>query len=134
MFKRKSKKHNGLPEDLQEFLEEADRLFIKAFETRSISVMKDYFTRECCFTISRWIVAEASSRYFGQEKFRETTWTILEQTPTKYVLEKTCVYKDIRISLSRTMKVSDDYREQWSINVTPEEYWVTDVHALPLMG
>ena len=134
MFKGKSKKHNGLPEDLQEFLEEADRLFIKAFETRSICVIKEHFTRECCLAISYWIVAEASSRYFGQEKFRETTWTILEQTPTSYILEKTCIYKDIRISLSRTMKVSDDYKEQWSINVTPEEFWVVDVRTLSLMG
>lgn len=134
MFGGKSKKHNGVPEDLYEFLEEADRLYIRAFETRSIGVMKDYFTRECCFTISRWIVAEASSRYFGQEKFRETTWTVIAQTPTSYVLEKACTYRDIRISLSRTMKVSDDYKEQWSISVTPEEFWVIDVHSISLMG
>lgn len=127
MFGKKAKTHNGLPADLYDFLEEADAKYIRAFETRSISVLKDYFTRECVYTISRWIVAEASSRYFSNEKFRETTWTILNQMPNEIVLQKECIYKDIRLSLSRTMKVSDDYKERWVISVTPEEYWVTDV-------
>lgn len=127
MFGKKKDSHSGLPNDLYEFLEEADRLYIKAFETRSIGILKEYFTRECCYAISRWIVAEASSRYFCDEKFRNTTWTITSQTPDQIVLEKDCVYKDIRLTVSRSMKVSDDYKEIWSIMVTPDEYWVTSV-------
>lgn len=127
MFGKKKNNHSGLPDDLYEFLEEADRLYIKAFETRSIGILKEYFTKECCFSISRWILAEASSRYFCDEKFRNTTWTITSQTPTQIVLEKDCVYKDIRLTVSRSMKVSDDYKEIWSITVTPDEYWVASV-------
>lgn len=127
MFGRKPKTHNGIPNDLYEFLEEADELYIRSFETRSIGVLKDFFTRDCCYVISRWIIAEASSRYFSDKKFRETTWTILNQTPTEVTLMKECIYKDIKLNLSRTMKVSDDYKEEWVVKITPEEFWVTAV-------
>lgn len=125
--KKKKDNHSGLPDDLYEFLEEADSLYIRAFETRSIGLLKDYFTRDCCRAISSWIVAEASLRYFSDEKFRTTTWEIVSESPTQISLIKDCVYKDIRLTVSRSMKVSDDYREVWNVMVTPEEFWVTSV-------
>ncbi len=126
MFGRK-KNNSGLPDDLYEFLTEADALYIRAFETRTITILKDYFTRECCIAISNWIVAEASLRYFSDERYRNTTWTIVSQTDSHISLKKECVYKDIRLSMSRSMKVSDDYQEIWEIVVSPEEFWVESV-------
>lgn len=127
MFGKKNNKQTGIADDLYEFLEEADKLYIRAFETRSIGLLKDYFTRDCCMAISRWIVAEASSRYFSEERFRNTTWEILEESSTQVVLRKQCVYRDVRLTASRSMKISDDYEELWTIKVSPEEYWVSSV-------
>lgn len=127
MFGKTKKSDNGIADDLYEFLEEADKLYIRAFETRSVGLLKGYFTLECCRAISRWIVAEASSRYFSDAKFRSTTWSIVEGNTDLMRLEKSCIYRDIHITLSRTMKVSDDYKELWVIRVTPEEFWVESV-------
>lgn len=127
MFGFKKKKQTDIVDDLYEFLEEADKLYIRAFETRSIGILKEYFTRDCCLAISRWIVAEASSRYFSEERFRNTTWEISEESSTQIVLRKQCVYRDVRLTASRTMKVSDDYEEMWTVAVSPDEYWVTSV-------
>ena len=127
MFGFKEKKQTDIADDLYEFLEEADKLYIRAFETRSIGILKEYFTRDCCLAISRWIVAEASSRYFSEERFRNTTWEISEESSTQIVLRKQCVYRDVRLTASRTMKVSDDYEEMWTVAVSPDEYWVTSV-------
>lgn len=127
MFDKKKNKQTGIADDLYEFLEEADKLYIRAFETRSIGLLKDYFTRDCCLAISRWIVAEASSRYFSEERFRNTTWEILEESSAQVVLRKQCVYRDVRLTASRSMKISDDYEELWTIEVSPEEYWVSSV-------
>lgn len=127
MFGKKKNKQTGIADDLYEFLEEADKLYIRAFETRSIGLLKDYFTRDCCLAISRWIVAEASSRYFSEERFRNTTWVILEESSAQVVLRKQCVYRDVRLTASRSMKISDDYEELWTIEVSPEEYWVSSV-------
>lgn len=120
-------KHDNIPDDLYDFLSEADRLYIRAFETRSIGLLKEHFTRDCCFAISRWIIAEASERYFSDEKFRKTSWEILSDNGTETVLIKECIYKDIHITMSRQMKVSDDYKEKWTVQVTPDEFWVSSV-------
>lgn len=128
--KNKSKPHNNMPNDLYEFLVEADKLYIRAFETRSIGILKEYFTRDCCYAISRWIIAEASTRYFSDEKFRTTSWDILSQNESEIIVNKECVYKDIHLTMTRQMKVSDDYKEQWTISVTPDEYWVDDIKSI----
>lgn len=112
---------------LQKFLDEADECYIKAFETRSISVLKKHFTLECCRKMSVWIVNEASSRFFGDEKFRTTTWTVLEETDSLVTIQKECTYKNIKISMSRNMKVSDDYKEVWTVEITPDGYMVRSV-------
>ena len=125
--KNKNKSNNGIADDLYEFLEEADKLYIKAFETRSVGLLKEHFTLECCRAISRWIVAEASSRYFSDAKFRTTTWNIIDNGTDFTRLEKSCIYKDIHITVSRTMKVSDDYKEIWAVKITPDEFWVESV-------
>lgn len=130
MFGKKKKNTSGIADDLFEFLEEADARYIKAFETRSIGILKDYFTRDCCLAISRWIVADASSRYFSDQKLRTTTWTILNESDTSICIMKDVVYHDIRLTVSRTMKVSEDYREEWRISVMPDEFFVTSVSLM----
>ena len=114
----------------QKFLDEADKLYIKAFETRTISVLKTHFTLECCRKMSVWITNDASSRFFGDEKFRTTTWTILEENDTLVKIQKECVFKDIKISMSRNMKVSDDYQEIWELDVTTKGYMVRSVTGI----
>lgn len=123
----KKNKQTDIADDLYEFLEEADSLYIRAFETRSIGILKDYFTRDCCLAISRWIVAEASSRYFSEERFRNTTWVRVQESATQVIFKKQCVYKDVKLTSTRSMKISDDYEELWTINISPEEYWVANV-------
>lgn len=130
MFGRKKNKHVNMPDDLYEFLEEADRLYIRAFETRSIGILKEYFTTECCYMLSRWIIAEASERYFSDEKFRTTSWEILSDNQSEVVLRKECVYKDIHLTMTRQMKVSDDYTERWTVIVTPDEFWVSNIETM----
>lgn len=118
----------SIDKDLRSFLEEADTLYIKAFETRSLGCLKEYFTRECILMLSRWIVNEASSRFFGDKKFRNTSWEMIQKDSNQCIVIKTCIYKDIHLTMSRSMKVSDDYIERWIIQVTPDEYWVQSIN------
>lgn len=135
MFGKKEKRNRSdLPNDLYEFLEEADALYIRAFETRSIGLLKEHFTRDCCVAISRWIVAEASSRYFSDEKFRNTSWVVISETANEICIRKECTYRDIKLTITRSMKVSDDYRELWRVMITPEEYWVCSVDPEQMEG
>ena len=127
MFGKRKDNPYGVEPDLYDFLKVADAAYIRAFETRSVGLLREFFTPDCCMAISQWIVAEASLRYFGNEKFRNTKWIVESSEVGSITLIKECIYRDIKLSLSKTMKVSDDYRERWTIKVTPEEYIVTSV-------
>ena len=127
MFGKKKDNHCGVDSDLYDFLKEADNAYIRAFETRSVGLLRDLFSPQCCMAISQWIVAEASLRYFGNEKFRNTKWTVESSEVDSIVLLKECVYRDIKLSLTKTIKVSDDYKERWTVKVTPDEYLVVNV-------
>lgn len=126
-FGKKKNNHDGIPDDLYDFLEEADKLYISAYETRSLGLLKEHFTRDCCRDISRAIVAEAQFRYFSDEKFRDTNWSMEEQSSMQAVVRKQCIYTNIKLSATRDMKVSDDYEEIWTIEITPDEYWISSV-------
>lgn len=131
MFGRKARNiGNAIPKDILNFLHEADILYIRSFETRNIKVLKDYFTRECIIKLSRVIVNEAAARYYGNEKFRVTTWTPIEVTDSYGSYEKSVVYDAVKVSGTFNMKVSQDYKEIWKISITPTELFVTDVSRL----
>ena len=132
-FKKNSKEkraNSGIPDDIYEFLLEADRLYIKAFETRSVGLLREFFTRDCIFSLGNWIANEASSRYFADEQFRDTSFELLSSSGQNIRVRKTCIYKDIRLTLSRTMKVSEDYMEDWVLNITPNEIWVQSIEPV----
>lgn len=128
--KKHSKAADDDSDELIDFLEEADKLYIRAFETRNISILKDFFTRECIRYISIWIVNEGRFRYFSNEKFRKTSWTVESKSTTQAILTKVCVYKDIHLNIGHTMKVSEDYKERWIVDITPDEFMVSAVNLI----
>lgn len=131
MFGKKVRvKGDGIPGDILGFLDEADKLYIKAFETRSIRVLKDYFSKDLCMRLASTIVAEGASRYFGNEKFRLTEWKPIQVSESEGIYEKSVVYDSVKVAGSFNLKVSTDYVEQWKISITPDELMVSDVKTL----
>lgn len=126
----KKPKAIGIPNDIMEFLLEADKRYIRAFETRNIVILKEHFTRDCCIALSRVIVAEAASRYFSNEKFRNTEWSVITSSPNLGVYKKTVIFENIKVHGSMGMKVSQDFVEQWTISISDDELFVTAVERL----
>lgn len=120
----------NLPDDLYVFLNEADKLYIKAFETRSVRILMDYFTVDCIRSISQSIIYEGASRYFSEERFRETKWSVLSEEVDEAKVKKLCIYRSVRISPLRKMKISDDYAEEWTVSISEDEFWVTNIKAI----
>lgn len=123
----KKPKAIGIPNDIMEFLFEADKLYIRAFETRNIVILKEHFTRDCCIALSRVIVAEAASRYFSNEKFRNTTWSVVQATESLGIYRKSVIFENIRVHGDLGMKVSQDFVEDWTVSISDEDLFVTAV-------
>lgn len=109
------------------FLDSADAKYIHAFETRSARYMLGYFTNDCIVSMGKWITTKASSRFFAERRMRQTTWDLVE-AGNPFVVRKTCSFKSVHWTLSRTMKVSDDYTELWTVEKNGNEYLVAAVN------
>ena len=114
-------------EEMLYFLEQADLAYIEAYETRNMAVLKDYFTRECILSVGALIRNTSGMRYFANEKFRSTSWQILNSAGENVTVRKSVVFSEIKVAGSTKMKVSQDYEETWDLLVTDEEILVTNV-------
>ena len=125
----KKKQDEGLSSNLQKFLEEADKCYVSAFQIRSIAVLKNHFSRECALAMLSWINAEASSRLLLHDKVRKTEWVIQSEDNVSLKILKSCVYREVRLTMSKTMKMSDDYQEIWTVDNT-NGYMVTSIQTV----
>ena len=126
------KKESGsLDKKLLKFLDEADKLYIKAYQTRSIVCLKDHFTRDCVMKLSRLIPTEAAQRMFINPMYSETKWSlksVVSSTQSVYLKEVVC--DKIKVSSSFKIGVGDDYNEEWTIDSSNKELLVIDVKLL----
>ena len=129
----KKTQNNGLSSKLYEFLTDADRAYTNAIQTRSVSLMKDYFERDCLFQISPWIQQAASVRLVLNEKFRKTDWTIESENDYSITLIKSCVYNEMRLTKAIKTSMGDNYTERWFISKEPE-FLVTGIQLLEDFG
>ncbi len=129
-FKKSSSPSNGLPDALNKFLEVADEEYIKAFSTKTPSILKQHFTRRCCMAIGRWSAVEGTLRYFPDKKFRTTTWKLLSYKDDTYLLQKDCCYRDVKINIAQRMKLSDDYSEKWVVLEDSSNYMVDSIEEI----
>ena len=114
-------------ETIETWLKEADRAYIKAYETRDIVVLKNWFSRDCCIKLSRVIVATASTRLFVAESFRDTQWTCITKDDSTAVYQKSVKYDGVKIA-SYKMAVGEDYEETWYIDILGKNsYLVTNI-------
>ena len=118
-----------LPVEFERFLDMADEAYIRAYETRNLPCLKDFFTRECILRLGSLIANTAGGRYFANDKFRTTYWTPISRPNEKtWIVQKDVVFSDIHVAGSMRMKVSQDYTEMWTLYVTEEELLVSAVH------
>ncbi len=132
LFGRKKKgeeSSSSLSRDLMTFLNNADAAYMRAFMARDIVVLGQYFTRECCVSLSHIIVSEAPMRYFANEKFRETKWSLRQECQEKILLRKSVCFDSVKVASVR-MKISTDYQEDWDLVVTGKSYMVENVNML----
>lgn len=136
LFGKKTRdSYQGIDREIFEFLEDADKAYIRAFETRDIRVLREYFTRDCIIRLTSVIAAEASTRYFSTDKFRSTRWTAKSKVRNLkeeiITICKEVTFRDINVAGSTRMKVSNDYSELWYLNVTAEDFYITKVSSIP---
>ena len=131
LFGFKKQQSNGIDKGVLKFLEEADRIYIRAYETRSIVLLKDHFCRECVIKLSRIIAANAAGRFFSNEKFRTTKWSLCRNADnSESVYLKEVSYDKIKVAGSYNISISEDYKEEWTVLSECSKLLVVDIELL----
>lgn len=125
LLSKKDKKNSS--GSLQKFLDEADEIYINAFKYRDVRELRTYCTSQCIQNIGVWIAHEASNRYFSDSKMRSTTWTTISEEVDKIVVKKTCSFKEVKYNMLRSMKVSEDFEEEWIILKTNSGFLISSI-------
>ena len=97
-------------------LEELDRLYIKAYETKSIGVIRDRCSTEFLYKLAKLYIIQP--RYFSEEVYRTNEWTVIETNGVHWTLKKKCKYLEVKVGLFRKTKVSANYSEEWVVDST----------------
>lgn len=127
----KKSKDGSSGKNVLKFLEEADKLYIRAYETRSIVILKDDFKRDCVIKLSRIIASDGAGKFFGNEKFRETIWSLLRGDElSELVYLKQVSYSKIKVAGSFSMSVSEDYKEEWTVVVEDGKFMVSNIELV----
>ena len=114
----------GKPKDkIVEWLNEADKMYVKAFETRDIVILKNWFSRDCCIKLSRVIVATASTRLFVADSFKDTSWECIEKDDNTATYQKVVKYDGVKIA-SYKMAVGEDYEETWYVDILGKNSYI----------
>ena len=101
--------------DLVKFLDVSDNLYIQAYQTRRFTTLSERFTKEAIIAINSRLIASNGIRYFATKKYRNNTWELIGDMGNTIEVKKTQLYKDIHISLFRTIKASANYEETWTV-------------------
>lgn len=128
MFGLCKRNKTKLPSSLINFLNEADTEYMKAFAIKNTKVLKDHLSRDCIIKIGQEVFS-IGTRYFGAEKFRKTSWTILSDMDGVVEVLKTVTFDKIKVGGSLSISVQTNYKELWVVGAN-NGYRVTDIKKM----
>ncbi len=124
----KSKKETGALSRAQlSFLNEADREYMKAFNTRSVRDLQQYLSRDSNVKVSRRVYG-IGTRYFGSDRFRNTEWVVQSKEGNMTTVQKKVTFDKVKVAGSICIGVADDYDEIWILDT--DQTKVVDIREI----
>lgn len=127
MFFRVKETNSSLSKAHLAFLNEADREYMKAFNTKSTRFLQKYLSRDCGVKMAKRVYG-IGTRYFGSEKFRNTLWNVQSTNGDFMVIEKKVTFDKVKVAGSICIGVADDYTEIWTLDT--KQMLVTDIQVV----
>lgn len=106
-------------------LDKLDALYIRAYETRSVNILKPFCKPEFLYKLAR--LFSLRPRYFADPMYRENSWELTSKNGSEEVYVKTCTYKVARLGPIKKVKISEDYSEDWKVLNSGKGYTILDI-------
>lgn len=119
---------NVMPMRLKSFLNRVDAVYMKAFQTCSVSCLKPFCNQEAIKDLSN-VIYRNPDRFFGGSKFRNTEWTILRKENDTYTVRKDVSFNKVHIC-GVSLSVSSEYAEEWTVVNLGRDYIITNIEEV----
>lgn len=110
------------------WLEEADKAYSLASQTKSISALQNYVSRDLAVTLIDKIRA-GEKAYAGLDRYKHVSWSKLKSDDTTTTFIKEVHYDHVKFSQGVVAPVGDDHKEKWVVQIQPT-YCVLDIRRL----
>lgn len=123
----KNTKTDGLPKELTTFLKQVDSLYMASYSLKSTRDIAKFLTPAYRHKLTT-VICGINTRYFGDEKYRRTTWSLVSEESDKYVVSKDVKFDNVKVAGKLSIQVASDYKEVWTI-VKGGSYLVDSIKA-----
>ena len=96
LFKRRKLDNTELSKQFINYLNKVDKEYMRAYSIKSTKQLQIYVSRDCTVKLANSIFS-ISSRYFGSDKLRHTTWTKVQENSEIVKILKDVVFEKVRI-------------------------------------
>lgn len=124
-----SEASDKLPGKLVQFLNTVDTLYMEAYTLKSAKDISKYLSRGCAQKLQS-AVCSINARYFGDEKFRHTTWSKEREEVDRTIILKTVVFDKVKIAGKLSINIATDYEERWYILTDNSKYVVDRIEGV----
>jgi len=90
-------------------LDEIDLAYMRAYTLKTIDGLRGMLAPACLDKVG-WLVHSFNTKYFADDKFRHTDWTVMNISGNIYTLKKQVTFDKIRIN------AASNYSERWIIS------------------
>lgn len=118
---------NGLPKDLTTFLKQVDGLYMASYSLKSTRDIARFLTPAYRHKLTT-VICGINARYFGDEKYRRTTWSLVSEEPDRYVVNKDVKFDNVKVAGKLAIQVASDYKETWTV-IKGSNYLVDSIKA-----
>ena len=113
MFGIKSKSNELSKSDISR-LNEIDLMYMRAFTVKTIDGLRGVMAPACLDKVG-WLIHSFNTRFFADDKFRHTDWTVLDATGNILTLKKQVTFDKIRINAVMSINAANNYTERWVV-------------------
>lgn len=105
---------SGVSKDLMNFLKQVDELYMASYSLKSTRDIAKFLTPACRHKLTT-VICSINTRYFGDEKYRRTTWSLLEEQSDCYKISKDVKFDNVKVAGKLSIQVASNYKEVWTI-------------------
>lgn len=123
----KNTTNNGISKELISFLKQVDGLYMESYSLKSTRDIAKFLTPAYRHKLTS-VICSINTRYFGDEKYRKTTWSLISEENDCIKIGKDVKFDNVKVAGKLSIAVASNYKEVWTV-IKNSSYLVDNIQA-----